>query len=156
MEKRERILVSACLLGLPCRYDGRSMPCDKVLSLAEKYELVPVCPEIYGGLPTPRGPSERVGERVVMKDGTDVTENYARGAEASLELCKIFNIKTAILKEKSPSCGCGAIYDGSFSGRLTEGNGVTSELLASHGIRVIGESRAGEIGGEDNVGRDDI
>ena len=70
MEKRERILVSACLLGLPCRYDGRSMPCDKVLSLAEKYELVPVCPEIYGGLPTPRVPSERIGERVVMKDGT--------------------------------------------------------------------------------------
>lgn len=156
MEKRERILVSACLLGIPCRYDGRSMPCDKVISLAEKYELVPVCPEIYGGLSTPRVPSERIGERVMMKNGTDVTENYARGAAAALELCRIFDIKTAILKEKSPSCGCGAIYDGSFSGRLTDGNGVTAELLLSHGIRVVGESFVEEIGGACNVGRDDI
>ena len=136
----EKILVSACLLGIKCRYDGKSMPNEGVMRLAEKYALVPVCPEIYGGLPTPRTPSERVGDLVIMKDGTDVTENYQRGAKETLELCRIFGAKTAILKERSPSCGKGEIYDGSFSGALTARDGVSAELLISEGIRVIGES----------------
>ena len=138
---KEKILVSACLLGLPCRYDGKSKPCDAVIALNEKYELVPFCPEIYGGLETPRTPSERVGGRVIMKDGRDVTENYMRGAHSALELCKTHGIKRAILKERSPSCGSGEIYDGSFTGTLQKGNGVTADLLLESGIVVVGEAK---------------
>ena len=136
----ENILISACLLGIGCRYDGKHKANSNVLSLGEKYNLIPVCPEIYGGLPTPRVPSERIGDKVMMKDGRDVTENYRRGAQEALELCRIYNIKTAILKERSPSCGKGEIYDGTFSGTLTERDGVTAELLIANGIRVLGES----------------
>ena len=136
----ENLLISACLLGIPCRYDGKSVKAVSVETLRAKYNLIPVCPEIYGGLPTPRVPSERIGDKVMMKDGTDVTENYQRGARETLELCRIFGAKTAILKERSPSCGKGEIYDGSFSGALTARDGVTAELLISEGIRVIGES----------------
>ena len=136
----ENLLVSACLLGIGCRYDGKHKANDEVLKLREKYNLIPFCPEIFGGLPTPRIPSERIGDRVMMKDGTDVTENYKRGAKEALELCRIYNIKTAILKERSPSCGKGEIYDGSFTGALTERDGVTAELLINNGVRVLGES----------------
>ena len=118
---------------------------DAYTKLKEKYNLIPFCPEIYGGLTTPRCPSERVGERVMMKDGTDVTENYKRGALIAYKMCCIFNCKKALLKERSPSCGCGQIYDGSFSGRLTEGDGCTAELLKSKGINVIGESQIEKI-----------
>ena len=144
----KKILVSACLLGLPCRYDGRSMPSAAVIDLREKYNLIPVCPEIFGGLPTPRVPSERVGDKVMMKDGTDVTENYRRGAECALTVARINKCDLAILKAKSPSCGCGRIYDGTFSGTLTDGYGVTAELLSSQGIRVITEGEIGALGGE--------
>lgn len=137
---KEKVLVSACLLGLACRYDGKSKPNEKILEMKDKYELVPFCPEIYGGLETPRVPSERVGDRVIMKNGRDVTENYRRGAESAYELCKALDIKTAILKERSPSCGSGMIYDGSFTGVLKEGNGVCAEMLKNKGIKVIGES----------------
>ena len=137
---KEKILVSACLLGLPCRYDGKSKPDERVIALKEKYELIPFCPEVYGGLETPRTPSERVGDRVLMKDGRDVTENYRRGADGALCLCKTLDIKKAILKERSPSCGSGKIYDGSFSGTLKDGDGVTAELLLKNGIEVLGES----------------
>ncbi len=137
---KERILVSACLLGLPCRYDGESRPNEEVISLREKYELIPFCPEIYGGLETPRIPSERVEDRVLMQNGRDVTENYKRGAEGALYLCKTLEIKKAILKERSPSCGSGEIYDGSFTKTMTVGDGVTAELLKKEGIYVIGES----------------
>ena len=136
----ENILVSACLLGIGCRYDGKHKANDEVLKLREKYNLIPFCPEIFGGLPTPRIPSERIGDRVMMKDGTDVTENYKRGASEALELCRIYGVRTAILKERSPSCGKGEIYDGSFTGALTERDGVTAELLINNGVRVLGES----------------
>ncbi len=135
----ENILVSACLLGIGCRYDGKHKAHEEVLKLREKYNLIPVCPEIYGGLPTPRVPSERIGESVMMKDGTDVTENYRRGANEALQLCRIYGIRTAVLKLRSPSCGKGEIYDGSFTGTLTKRDGVTAELLISEGIRVLGE-----------------
>ena len=134
------ILISACLLGCKTRYDGRSVPNEAAIALSKKYHLVPICPEIYGGLPTPRVPSERISDKVMMKDGTDVTENYRRGAEATLALAKMMNAEIAVLKEKSPSCGVGKIYDGTFSGTLTDGYGVTAELLSLNGIRVIGES----------------
>lgn len=136
----ENILVSACLLGIGCRYDGKHKANHEVIRLAEKYNLIPVCPEIYGGLPTPRIPSERIVDKVMMKDGRDVTDNYKRGALEALELCRIYNIRTAILKERSPSCGKGEIYDGTFTGALTERDGVTAELLCANGIRVLGET----------------
>ena len=136
----DKLLVSACLLGTPCRYDGKSKADARVQALAERYELIPVCPEQLGGLPTPRDPSERQGARVVMASGRDVTENYRRGAEAALALCVQNGCKAAVLKEKSPSCGCGRIYDGTFSRRLIDGSGVTAELLQQNGIRICGES----------------
>ena len=137
---KEKLLISACLLGVGCRYDGESRTSVPVAALSEKYELIPFCPEIYGGLPTPRTPSERVGERVLMKDGTDVTENFLRGAEAASELCSTLGCRLALLKERSPSCGKGEIYDGTFSGTLTERDGVCAELLIAEGIKVLGES----------------
>lgn len=136
-----KILISACLLGLPCRYDGASKPQPWAETLAVRHELVPVCPEQLGGLPTPRHPSERRGEQVVMRSGSDVTAQYRRGAESALALCRLLGCEAAILKERSPSCGHGEIYDGSFSGTLTAGNGVTAALLLENGIPVYGESQ---------------
>ena len=141
----DKLLVSACLLGTPCSYDGRSKADARIQALAEKYELVPVCPEELGGLPTPREPSERQGERVAMRSGRDVTEEFRRGAAAALALCLQNGCKAAVLKEKSPSCGCGQVYDGTFSRRLIEGDGVTAELLKAHGVAVYGESGAKKL-----------
>lgn len=142
---KEKLLVSACLLGTPCRYDGESKRNDAVCALAEKFELVPVCPEVMGGLPTPRTPSERQGGRVSAKDGRDVTAEYRRGAEMALEIAQREGVCAALLKERSPSCGSGEIYDGGFTGALTAGDGVTAELLRAHGIAVFGESEAEDI-----------
>ena len=135
------ILVSACLLGEACRYDAQSKPCLEVIALSEKYRIIPVCPEVLGGLPTPRTPSEIVGDRVLMRDGTDVTAHYRKGAEAALRIARENGCTRAILKERSPSCGCGRIYDGSFTGTLTEGFGVTAALLRENGISVVGETQ---------------
>lgn len=137
-----KILVSACLLGVRCRYDGKSKPHPAVERLMEQHTLIPVCGEILGGLPTPRVSAERQGERVVTADGCDVTAAYRRGAEEVLRLAERYGCKAAILKERSPSCGSGRIYDGTFTGTLTDGWGVTAELLRDHGICVIGESEA--------------
>ena len=135
-----KILVSACLLGVRCRYDGKSKPHPAVERLLEQHTLIPVCGEILGGLPTPRVSAERQGARVVTADGRDVTAAYRRGAEEVLRLAERYGCKAAILKERSPSCGSGRIYDGTFTGTLTDGWGVTAELLRDHGICVIGES----------------
>lgn len=135
-----KILISACLLGACCRYDGASKAHPLAALLAERHTLVPVCPEQLGGLPTPRPPAERRGGRVVTQSG-DVTEQYLRGAEETLKLCKLLGCEAAVLKERSPSCGRGQVYDGTFSGTLTAGDGVTAELLAAHGIPVYGESQ---------------
>ncbi len=137
--KKQAILVSACLLGVCCRYDGASKPNGDVIKLREKYVLIPICPEVDGGLPTPRTPSERVGDRVLMRDGTDVTINYRKGAEMALERARSFGCTAAVLKARSPSCGKGVIYDGSFSGNLTDRDGVAAELLRSNGIEVYTE-----------------
>lgn len=139
----ENILISACLLGVACRYDGcrKPLPSSVIEKLQETYHLIPICPEVMGGLPTPRVPAEVQSDRKVMRaDGVDVTENYRRGAQEALRLAELFGCRLAILKEKSPSCGAGRIYDGSFSKTLTDGNGVTAELFKKHGIRVMGES----------------
>ena len=140
-----KILISACLLGIPCRYDAASKAQSWVEELARRHELVPVCPEQLGGLPTPRTPSERRGDRVVMNTGADVTEQYRRGAACALRLYQLLGCKAAVLKERSPSCGCGAVYDGTFTGTLTAGDGVTAALLQAHGIRVLGESQVLEL-----------
>ena len=137
------ILISACLLGVACRYDGCSKPLDKEIidELRKKYHLIPVCPEILGGLTTPRIPAEVTSEgKVLRQDGIDVTENYRRGAAEVLRLARIFECDNAILKERSPACGSGKIYDGTFSRTLIYGDGITAELLKENGIRVIGES----------------
>lgn len=132
-------ICSACLLGVNCRYDGNTKPNEKVLKLAKEEVLIPVCPEQLGGLPTPRKPAEQQGEKVMTKDGDDVTENFNRGGQQVLQLAKLFNIKTAILKQRSPSCGCGQIYDGTFSGTIIKGDGVTTKLLKENGIKVLTE-----------------
>ena len=136
----ENILVSACLLGVSCRYDGKSKPNENVIALKDRYNIIPVCPEIMGGLPTPRTASEIQGSQVVMGDGKNVTKEYRKGAEEVLKLCRLFGCKRAVLKEKSPSCGCGKVYDGTFSGKLIDGNGITAKLLIENGIEVFGET----------------
>lgn len=136
----EHLLISACLLGLRCRYDGESKPIMQMVALMEQYHLVPICPEQLGGLPTPREPSERQGSAVRTRSGVEVSEQYRRGAEQALQLARLYGCKAALLKERSPSCGSGEIYDGSFTGRLTPGDGVTAELLKENGIAVYGES----------------
>ena len=142
---KEKVLVSACLLGVGCRYDGLSRPNAEVISLFDRYELVPFCPEVYGGLPTPRTPSEIVGGRVVMADGKDVTLEFTKGSEEALRLCKLLGIKKACLKAKSPSCGVGLIYDGTFSGRLVEGYGITARALAEASVLVVSEDGLAEL-----------
>ncbi len=135
----EKILISACLVGDKVKYDGHSNYNEKVKLLLEKYELVPFCPEVEGGLTTPRKPSERVKDRVKMNDGRDVTKQFEKGAELALNICLYLGIKIAILKEGSPSCGSNEIYDGTFSKKKIKGQGVTAELLRRKGIRVISE-----------------
>ncbi len=134
-----KILISACLLGTPCRYDGKSKRHALIDVLAERHELIPICPEVLGGLPTPRTPSERAGDAVLMQSGRDVTENYRAGAQAALALAREHGCTLAVLKARSPSCGSGEIYDGTFSRTLTARDGVTAELLKAHGIRVFTE-----------------
>jgi uncharacterized protein YbbK (DUF523 family) len=139
MAKKEVILVSACLLGIKCRYDGKSKLNKKVLKLAKEKIFIPVCPEILGGLPTPRELAEQKGKRVITKSGKDVTKHFKKGAKEVLKIVKILGIKKAILKQKSPSCGCGKIYDGTFSDKIIKGDGITTSLLKKHKIKVISE-----------------
>lgn len=137
--------MSACLLGCRCRYDGASKAHPLAGELARRHTLAPVCPEQLGGLSTPRPPAERRGDLVVTRDGTDVTAQYRRGAEEALALCRALGCEAAVLKERSPSCGCGAVYDGTFSGALAPGDGVAAELLSAHGVPVYGESQMEEL-----------
>ena len=134
-----RILVSACLLGLCCRYDGMSKCNERVLLLSQKHELIPVCPEQLGGLPTPRPPAEIRDGRVVTRLGQDVTAQYEKGAAETLRLYDLLQCDCALLKARSPSCGPGAVYDGSFSGTLVPGSGVTAKALAGRQIPVLSE-----------------
>ena len=134
----ETLLISACLLGFPCKYDGGSnaLPAETLAALRRRWKLIPVCPEVAGGLPVPRVPSERQGERVVTRDGRDVTAEYRRGAECAVKLAERFGARHALLKARSPSCGPGQIYDGSFTGKLTEKNGMTAEYLRIKNLSV--------------------
>lgn len=140
-----KILVSACLLGMSCRYDGASKENAEILNLSAKHSLIPFCPEIYGGLPTPREPSEIRDSRVYSKSGADVTEAFERGAREALRLARALGCDCALLQDRSPSCGIGAVYDGSFSRKLTAGDGLTARLLTENGLRVLPASRAAEL-----------
>ncbi|MBQ9169099.1 MAG: DUF523 domain-containing protein [Oscillospiraceae bacterium] len=135
------ILVSACLLGVNCKYSGGNNQCADVLALLKQEDicLIPVCPEQLGGLTTPRAPSERRGNQVVSREGEDVTAYFVRGAEETLKIAEQYHCDLAILKERSPSCGTLQVYDGTFSGILVDGMGVTAALLIEKGIRVINE-----------------
>ena len=135
------ILVSHCLLGEPCRYDGASRLDRQILELHRAgHNLIPVCPEVLGGLDVPRTPAERRPDgRVVDAQGKDVTTAFQVGAERALEIARENGCTVAILKARSPSCGCGEIYDGTFTGTLTSGWGVTARLLLEDGISVMDE-----------------
>lgn len=142
----EHVLISACLLGLCCRYDGRpGRELPQISRLMECCHLIPVCPEQLGGLATPRTPSEIQGERVVSQDGRDVTEAYEKGAGEALKVAQMFGCRYALLKERSPSCGSGMIYDGRFQKQLIFGDGIAAGCIKKHGIRVWGESQAEDL-----------
>lgn len=134
---KEKILVSACLLGINCKYSGGNNYSEEVMEFLKDYEIIPVCPEQLGGLPTPRPASEIVGDKVINIEGNDVTANYIKGAEETLKIAKMHGIKKALLKAKSPSCGNGKIYDGTFTNTLIEGEGITTKLLKENDIKVI-------------------
>ena len=142
---KESILISACLLGEKCRYDGRNCFTPDIEKLKIKYNLIPVCPEVLGGLTIPRNPAEQKGSRVFDNQGLDLTENFFKGSQKCLETAKANNCKIAILKTKSAACGVGQIYDGTFSGRLVQGNGVTVKLLLEAGIEVYTEKHITEL-----------
>lgn len=142
-------IVSACLVGVNCRYNGKNSLNSKVFEKFKKGDLIPACPEQLGGLTTPREPSEIIGgtgedvlkgkAKVMTSSGRDVTNNFIRGAEETLMMAKSLGAKEAILKTRSPSCGCCEIYDGAFSGKLKKGEGVTVAILRKNGIRVRDE-----------------
>ncbi len=143
------ILISGCLIGVNCRYDGKNSFKEKLMKYFNDKNIIPVCPEQLGGLSTPRPPAEiRGGDgkdvlrgqaKVVRIDGLDVTDEFIKGANETLNIMKSLGITKAILKAKSPSCGVGKIYDGSFSGTLTSGDGVTTALLKENGIEVYSD-----------------
>lgn len=134
-----KYLISACLCGQDCRYDGGHFDIPVLRQLAESGEAIPFCPECAGGLPTPRIPCERVGERVLAADGTDCTAAYAQGARLALATCRRYGLTAAILKESSPSCGVHRIHDGTHTGHKIPGMGVTAAMLAENGIRLFTE-----------------
>lgn len=133
------ILMSACLLGVACRYDGRDNLKEEAIELMKQHTVIPICPEQLGGLCTPRNPAERVSNQVLTANGEDYTEAFYKGAKEALRLVELYQADLVILKEKSPSCGSGEIYDGTFSRKLVAGDGVTAELLKKNGILVYGE-----------------
>lgn len=131
------ILVSACLAGVNCKYSGGNNENEEVKKLVESGEAILICPEQMGGLTTPRKPAEQYENKVICEDGTDVTVNFVRGAEEALKIAKMCGATKAVLKSKSPSCGCGKVYDGTFSKTLVDGDGVAAKLLKENGIEII-------------------
>lgn len=145
-DRQRTLLVSACLLGERCRYDGGHCLRPEIAALAKHYRLIPVCPEQMGGLPTPRPPCERSGKDVFTRDGVDVTAPFARGCALAVQRAIDARVCAAILKQKSPTCGCGLIYDGTFTGQLVPGNGMLAEILLARGIPVISDDAIAENG----------
>lgn len=143
----EALLISACLLGSNCKYSGgnNALPAAALARLRARYRLIPVCPETAGGLPIPRQPSERKGERVVSKTGCDVTAEFEKGADVALALARRYGCRKALLKANSPSCGSGKIYDGTFTGTLTDGDGAAAEKLRALGVAVYSEKELDKL-----------
>lgn len=132
-------VISACLVGVECRYNGQGAVNEKAVELLRSGQAIPLCPEVLGGLLIPRPCCEIQGKKVVSAQGEDLTEAYQKGARIAAEIAKLSGCKKAIVKSKSPSCGCGTIYDGTFSGRLMEGDGVFCKMLKEIGIEVCTE-----------------
>jgi len=132
-------IVSACLAGIKCRWNGESFPCKKVIELVKKGKAIPICPELLGGLTTPGKACEQKGNKIITKDNEDLTIKFKKGAEEALRFAKSINCKEAILKSGSPSCGSGKVYDGSFSGKTIKGDGIFASLLKKNGIKVSNE-----------------
>ena len=141
----EKILISACLVGDNVKYDGTNNKSPLIDELLKYFELIPFCPEVEGGLSIPRDPSERLNDRVVSNKGRDVTRQFSFGAEMAYNICLYLGIKTAILKETSPSCGVHEIYDGRFTHKKIMGRGYTTEYLMNKGIKVISENEIEEF-----------
>lgn len=139
------ILVSACLLGIDCKYSGDNNLNKDLIEFLKDKTYIPICPEQLGGLETPRKPAEIKKDKVMTNEGKDVTENFIKGAEESLKISKIFNAEIAILKERSPSCGSNIIYNGSFKGEKIKGKGITAKLLEENGIKVYSEENFKEL-----------
>ena len=144
---REKVLISACLAGINCKFNGENNLLDSGIldEISKKYHLLFVCPEVFGGLSTPREPAEMKGGLVVTKTAKDVSENFKFGAEICLKIAKLNGCKKAILKARSPSCGSGQIYDGSFSKKLIFGDGVAAKMLKENGILVFSEDEIGRL-----------
>lgn len=136
---KEPLLISACLYGIACRYDGKDNRISYIELLQQRYTLIPCCPEVMGGLPTPRTPAERRGRDVITRKGVVVTREFQRGVYQSVQLAKQYGCKVALLKANSPSCGCGFIYDGTFTHTLIAGDGMLTEALKDEGIHVFTE-----------------
>lgn len=132
-------IVSACLAGIKCRYDAKSKPCQKVINLVQQGQAIPICPEQLGGLATPRDPAEQKEDKIFTKNGKDVTTAFKKGAEEALKIALLANCDEAILKSKSPSCGSGKIYDGTFSGEIINGDGLFAKILKENNIKVLTE-----------------
>ena len=141
-----KIVVSACLLGGNCKYSGGNNRSEELLTLLSGHEVIPVCPEVLGGLPVPRTPAEIVDGTVVTRDGVSVNEEFLRGASAALEICMRNKPDLVILQPRSPSCGVGRVYDGTFSGKLVPGNGVFAALALENGFRVVSAEQILEKG----------
>jgi uncharacterized protein YbbK (DUF523 family) len=140
------ILISACLLGVNCKYNGNNNNIEDIHKYIKGVNFIPVCPEQLGGLTTPRLPSEIQAEGIVVsKEGKDVTSEFMTGAEETLRIAKLSHCKYAIMKERSPSCGSSQIYDGSFQGNVKLGEGVAVALLKKHGVVVFSEENYKEL-----------
>ena len=133
------ILVSACLAGIPCRYDGKSKTVPEIRKLVQNGKAVTVCPELLGGLEIPRPPAEIRNGRILTEKGRDVTQNYVNGSKKALEICLMNHCDQAVLKEKSPACGAHVVYDGTFTGRITERHGIFASMLLENHIPCFNE-----------------
>ena len=147
MEKEIKVLISACLLGDNVKYSGGNNLKPELVTLLEKYnvKIVKICPECFAGLPIPRVPSEIREDKVFSKDGRDITEEFLSGAEKTYQVAKKKQVDFAILKERSPSCGSSYIYDGSFSGNVIQGQGLTAKKLSKEKIIIFSEENLKEI-----------
>ena len=143
--ERIRVIVSACLMGIACRYDGGQQAVPDLERLLRCCEAVPVCPEQLGGLSTPRIPAERRGEKVISASGQDITAAFSRGMEQTVRIARLYGARLALLKQRSPSCGSREIYDGSFSGHCVPGMGITAEALSAMGIEIYDETQLEDL-----------